>query len=575
MKTKYLLLITFLFAALEIMAQAPQAFKYQSVVRDGSGNILTGRAISVRATIRRSTSGGTIVYRETFAVTTNAYGIANLEIGTGTVVSGIFADIAWGAYSHYLQIEVDVNGGTSYSDLGAAQLLSVPYALYAKESANSQIADADKNTRVTTENAANENYIRFYTNGTERLRITPTGKFEPTASSIYFGNGAGKNNSSSYNVIIGDSAAAEATSMASSVAIGYRALFANTTGDYNTAVGALALPTNTTGSRNLAIGRGSLRYNTTGSYNAALGYYALGNNTTGNNNTALGYYAMYNNQTSSNSIAIGSSALYYQVGYTLSDTLNNIAIGNYALYHTDASTDLNGRNNLAIGQQAMEMNTTGDANIAIGTMAMRYNISGYYNTAVGIYSLYKNTGRGNTAIGRRAGEGNTTGYNNTFLGYGADASLGTITNAMALGYDAHVSASNSVQIGNASVTSIGGAVAWSITSDIRAKENLKYNNDLGLNFIMKLKPASYNYISDPRKTRHDGLVAQDVDKALKELGLKFDGLVVEENAEGTYKLAYSQFVVPLINAVQELNKQNQELLQRIEKLEKKSNKRNK
>ena len=80
-----------------------------------------------------------------------------------------------------------------------------------------------------------------------------------------------------------------------------------------------------------------------------------------------------------------------------------------------------------------------------------------------------------------------------------------------------------------------------------------------MNFITQLKPVSYNYIKDTNKRRRDGLIAQDVQQSLKELGIEFSGLIIDDDKDKTMNLAYAEFVIPLINAVQELNKKNQTL----------------
>lgn len=58
----------------------------------------------------------------------------SLEIGTGTVLSGTFAAINWASGNYYLKTETDPTGGTNYTIAGTSQLLSVPYAMYAKSS---------------------------------------------------------------------------------------------------------------------------------------------------------------------------------------------------------------------------------------------------------------------------------------------------------------------------------------------------------------------------------------------------------------------------------------------------------
>lgn len=121
-------LFTFLLFAL---SQSPQAFKYQAVARDGSGNILANQSVSVKISILQGTPTGSIAYSETHNVSTDPYGLINLNIGEGTTVSGTFSGISWGNDAFFLKLEMDPAGGTSYQALGTSQLLSVPYALHA------------------------------------------------------------------------------------------------------------------------------------------------------------------------------------------------------------------------------------------------------------------------------------------------------------------------------------------------------------------------------------------------------------------------------------------------------------
>jgi len=131
-----LCLVLALFGTLTF-AQSPEAFKYQAIVRDGSGIILADQAVGMQMTILQGSSGGTIVYQETFSPTSNSYGLVNLEIGNGTVVSGDFSTIDWSAGPYFIETAMDETGGTSYTVLGTSQLLSVPYALYAENSGSS------------------------------------------------------------------------------------------------------------------------------------------------------------------------------------------------------------------------------------------------------------------------------------------------------------------------------------------------------------------------------------------------------------------------------------------------------
>lgn len=128
--TRITLLLMLLISTLSI-AQTPDAFNYQSAVRDGAGDILASQNIGVEIQIRQGGATGTTVYTETHNVTTNAYGIFDLAVGTGTT-SDTFSAIAWDTNTYWMQVSIDATGGTTYSLLGASQLLSVPYAINSK-----------------------------------------------------------------------------------------------------------------------------------------------------------------------------------------------------------------------------------------------------------------------------------------------------------------------------------------------------------------------------------------------------------------------------------------------------------
>jgi hypothetical protein len=125
-----LLLIGIAFPAL--LAQSPDSFRYQTVVRDNNGNIRQNDALSMRLSILQGTETGVEVYKETHATTTNEFGLVNLSVGTGTIVTGTFATINWGTNPYFLKVEMDTTAGSNYVLMGTSQLLSVPYALNAK-----------------------------------------------------------------------------------------------------------------------------------------------------------------------------------------------------------------------------------------------------------------------------------------------------------------------------------------------------------------------------------------------------------------------------------------------------------
>ncbi len=117
-------------------SQSPEAFKYQAVVRDAGGAILSNQGVGYQLTILQGTASGVAVYTETFSPTTNSYGLVNLEIGTGATIDD-FSLIDWANGPYFIETAADVAGGTAYVVMGTSQLLSVPYALYAKNSGSS------------------------------------------------------------------------------------------------------------------------------------------------------------------------------------------------------------------------------------------------------------------------------------------------------------------------------------------------------------------------------------------------------------------------------------------------------
>ena len=145
MKKILLSLVAAATISLSAFGQAPEGFKYQAVVRDAGGLILNNQAVGMRLTVQQGSVGGTPVYTETFSTTTNAYGLVNLEIGTGTTTDD-FATIDWSNGPYFMETAVDFLGGMTWVVMGTSQLMSVPYALHSKTAenvTNDLVDDAD------------------------------------------------------------------------------------------------------------------------------------------------------------------------------------------------------------------------------------------------------------------------------------------------------------------------------------------------------------------------------------------------------------------------------------------------
>jgi len=134
---KILLTVGILLGCHLVSAQAPEKMSYQAVMRNSSGQLLINQNIGVKVSVLQGSPAGTAVYSERLTGTTNTNGLVSLEIGSGTVISGTFSTINWASGNYYLKTETDPTGGTNYTIAGTSQLLSVPYAMYAKTSGSS------------------------------------------------------------------------------------------------------------------------------------------------------------------------------------------------------------------------------------------------------------------------------------------------------------------------------------------------------------------------------------------------------------------------------------------------------
>ena len=214
---------------------------------------------------------------------------------------------------------------------------------------------------------------------------------------------------------------------------------------------------------NTANGVNSLYLNTTGYNNTAYGYASLYSNTSGSLNTANGFRSLYSNIASYNT-AYGSGSLYSNTtgGYNTANGVNSLYL------------NTTGSNNTANGLQALYNNTTGGSNTANGVNSLYSNTTGYFNVANGYQSLNSNTtGSQNTADGYQAGlfiangsTNNTTSDYSVYLGSETKASADNAQNEVVIGYNAIGAGSNTIQLGNTSVTNVktsGTITAGSIT----------------------------------------------------------------------------------------------------------------
>jgi uncharacterized protein (TIGR02145 family) len=138
----------------------PQKMSYQAVVRNASNALIVSTQIGMKISVLQGTASGTLIYAETQTPTTNGNGLATVEIGSGNAVTGTFASIDWSTGVYFIKTETDPAGGTNYSITGISQLLSVPYALFAKS--------AENGVKLSGNNAGD----MLYWNGTAWINVT-------------------------------------------------------------------------------------------------------------------------------------------------------------------------------------------------------------------------------------------------------------------------------------------------------------------------------------------------------------------------------------------------------------------
>lgn len=365
----------------------------------------------------------------------------------------------------------------------------------------------------------------------------------------------------------------------------------NSTGENNTMVGVAAGTLLGTGDRNTFMGYQAGGFNQSGDQNCFIGANTGLNNVSGYQNVALGTSALINNIESNKNVAIGYRALYnFKAGkgtdleidsFSITSRSNfNIAIGYKAGENTNDNTENGAHQNIFIGGLTGKNNTTGFANTIIGGYAGILLNTGDNNTILGYFSEVSHNSNlnGQTAIG--AGT-SVQGEDATALGNGATV-LNTSTNSTAIGAKSTVNISNRVVIGSTMVTSIGGHRDWTNYSPPPALITDTKENINGLDFILKLRPVSYEYdaikLFDHVRGEHPlkakgwketpsknakkigihtemGFLAEDVLTAAKKANFEFTGVTSPQHERDVYGIQYGKFTVPLVKAVQELHEQ--------------------
>jgi hypothetical protein len=517
------------------MAQVPNSFNYQAVVRNNSGEIIADQNVAFKISILKNTESGSPIYVETHKTMTNKFGLANLKIGTGSAVSGTFSPNGWGSAKHFVKVELDPKGGSSFSHIGTNEFSAVPYAFHAQTVENDQVDDADHDPKneIQTLDLSGTQLSLSKGGGTVTLPSSGGGDNWGTQTVVSDATLSGKGTTANPLSVVGDLTDNQTLSLSGndlSISRGNKVTLPeaapsiwNKSGEniyFNT--GKVGIGTNDPATQldMKNVESCAMRLVSTSSniesvfqigIGPAFGYIS-------NNNGPINLYA-----------GPGLSSMMIASDYTY--IANRLQIGKFTSQKPAAGLHVKGKG-YPDSFAFLESDAGQDAGLRLyeGTTA-KWHI--FNNSAAGGLQIYNSESK--TAIFAK--------QSNSYVGIGT-------TNPT---YPLHV---------NGDAAKSSGTTAWVISSDRRLK-NIHGNYEKGLSEIVALQPIKFSYKKDnPRQLPSDselvGFVAQDVQKVFPE--------AVNEEADGYLDFNIHSINVAMVNAIKELKLQNGEFAKEVSDL---------
>jgi len=575
MKKIAVLFVSIWLMTMAVVAQTPQAFKYQAVARNSTGNLIQNQLVAFRISILQGSPSGTLLYQERHTTNTNNYGLANLNIGNGTVLSGIFSSIDWSLGQMYIKVELDPLGGTVYQNMGTTQLLSVPFALHSNSSTGLTLPF--DGTALTAE--VGSSALKVSNSGTNQVVAiighatattgdsrgvygrsdAPDGRGVQGYASNTTGSAFGVAGFTNSNDAAGVYGSAFSSTGAAYGVEGYSGS-SQGTGVYGYAGTSSGTTYGVQGRSASSQGTGVYGFSSapTGPTSGVegrssspdgVGVFGSSDATTG------GAWGIFGSSGSTSGQAIGARA-YSQTGTTYGIHSQVLSSDGFSGYFTGGKFYVSG--NVGIGTDTPEYRL--DVYAPFGSvstgLAVFKNFAGDQKVQIrqnsngaGAVYVYKTGGIQTMAL---LGEGDS--YIN-----GGGLGIGTTAPTQAL----HV-------VGNIRVSAIGSGAYWgpvnrtfdgtftTSSSDIRLKENVKTING-GLNKVMQLRGVTFTWKSNPEYGNRIGFIAQELEQVLPEL-------VFTNDVDGYKGINYAEVTAVLVEAIKDLKTENDQMKAENEKM---------
>ncbi|MEI8049602.1 MAG: tail fiber domain-containing protein [Bacteroidota bacterium] len=572
MKTpKLLLLIAATIFQLSLLAQAPQKFSYQAVVKNASNNLVTNHAVGLKLSILNAS--GTVVYCETQTPVTNANGLISVEVGAGTVISGTMAGIAWSSSTYSLKSEIDPSGGTSYSITGTSSLLSVPYALHAKTVENAFSGSyTDLTNKPTLATVATSG---SYADLTNKPAIANT-QWTTTGSNIYYNTGSVGIGTMTPTAKIDVSSPTEALRL---IGDNNYLTFYNSSNTTRTAY----IQQNAGTNLDISTNNLPLILNQNG-----------GNVGIGTTAPSAKLSVLTTTEWGGMKIKGGTTADGATIGLSNSNGLGNYSLGVYGSANTGSiANNFYVYDNVASAVRMTVASTTG--NVGIGTTSPAYKLDVFANVnATYAAQILNNSSAGSglsVSAGGNPGNGSNkllslkdggsnekiTVLDNGYVGIGTTSPTNMLTingsatsqanvqlqyGGVTKGYFWYDSGSDFIGVGRGSAgnsitlrtsqlnynSAYCTGTTWVDASDARLKRDIQPMTNYGLSTVMQLKPVTYYFKADKSNHHEVGFIAQEMLKIVPEVVSGTEGDISKGETLG---LSYGNLVPVLTKAIQE------------------------